>query len=263
MAETVDLTAFRDLPDLAWANLMLGGTALPALPPDQLQRNWCGNAGAPLAQQSAEFYQLVKACYGRHARKPLSASRLLDFGCGWGRLTRLFAKDLPPDRIFGCDSDPAILEWCQSLPGTFRQSETKLRKLPFDERFDLIFAFSVFTHLGPKTHDAALDALHAALAADGLAILTVRPRGFIDIRGAELASLPDDTLRAFAAEYDKGNFVYHPYNLPAVDGEVPYGEAVIPLAYIKKHWAARFEIVELPRPSPSDPYQIPVVLRRR
>jgi SAM-dependent methyltransferase len=262
VVDKADLTIFRELADLPWANLMLGATPLPALPPERLQRDWCGNSGAGLARQSADFYRLLKESYARHARKPFSASTILDFGCGWGRITRLFAKDLQPSQIFGCDSDGNILEWCQDVPGTFRQSETRLRQLPFEERFDLAFAFSVFTHLGPNTQESALNALHTSLETDGLLIATVRPRAVLEIRAADLATLPADAIEGLLADYDSGKYVYHPYNLPAVEGEVPYGEAIIPLAYIERLWTDRFEILE--RLSyESDPYQLSLVMRRK
>jgi hypothetical protein len=57
--------------------------------------------------------------------------------------------------------------------------------------------------------------------------------------------------------------VYDPHNLPPAEGEVPYGEAVIPLAYVDKHWTEMFDIVEVSPPSLSDPYQIPVAMRPR
>jgi len=253
---------FRELADLPWASLMLGAAPLPALPPENVQCNWCGNSGVALAHQSADFYRLLKESYARHARKPLSASTILDFGCGWGRLTRLFAKDLPPGQIFGCDPDGSILEWCREVPGTFRQSETRLRSLPFEERFDLAFAFSVFTHLGPKTLESALNALHGSLESDGLLIATIRPRAFIEVRAADLATLPADAIEGMLAGYDSGEYIYHPYNLPAVEGEVPYGETVIPAAYIEQNWTDRFEILEQAN-YPSDPYQLSLVMRRK
>jgi SAM-dependent methyltransferase len=263
LVEIADLTVFRGLADDTWAGLMLGATALPALPPEQLQRDWCGTAGASLAQQSADFYTLLKESHARHSIKPLHASRILDFGCGWGRLTRLFAKDVPAEMIFGCDPDASILEWCRHIPGTFRQSDTIPQRLPFDERFDLIFAFSVFTHLGPATHAKALRSLHAALSQDGLILATIRPRAFIEVRGGELARLSEAAVRDLLAEYDSGRFVYDPHNRPLAEGEVPYGEAVIPLAYMTRHWTEMFDIVEVSPASPSDPYQIPVVMRPR
>jgi len=187
---------------------------------------------------------------------------ILDFGCGWGRLTRLFAKDLPPSQIFGCDPDGNILEWCRDVPGTFRQSETKPQRLPFEERFDLAFAFSVFTHLGPSTHETALNALHASIETEGLLIATIRPREFLEIRAADLATLPADAIEPLLAAYDQGKYVHHPYNLPPVEGEVPYGEAIIPLAYIEQNWTDRFEILEQANYE-SDPLQLALVMRRK
>jgi SAM-dependent methyltransferase len=262
VADKADLTMFGELADLPWANLVLGATPLPALPPESVQRNWCGNSGVALALQSADFYRLLKQSYARHAVKSFAESMILDFGCGWGRLTRLFAKDLPPSQIFGCDPDGNILEWCRDVPGTFRQSETRPRRLPFEKRFDLAFAFSVFTHLGPNTHETALNALHASLQTEGLLIATIRPRAFLEIRAADLATLPVDATDRLLAAYDQGKYVYHPYNLPPVEGEVPYGEAIIPLAHIEQHWTDRFEILEQAS-SESDPYQISLVMRRK
>jgi SAM-dependent methyltransferase len=260
VAQATDLTIFGELSDLSWANLVLGAVPLPSVPPETLQRNWCGNSGAPLALQSADFYRLLKESYARHGQTALTGSMILDFGCGWGRITRLFAKDVHPDRIFGCDSDAQILEWCKDLPGTFRQSETRLRVLPFQERFDLAFAFSVFTHLGPKTHASALQALRASLAPNGLLIVTIRPRTFLETRASEFASLPDETIDRLLADYDAGEFVYLPYNMPEVEGEVPYGEAVVPLSYVERYWTDRFDLIDRPHYE-SDPYQIPLVLR--
>ena len=263
MSAEEDLTAFEALADAPWANLMLGGLTLPPLPPDRLQRDWCGNAGAPLAQQSGDFYTLLKEVYARHSRKPLRQSRLIDFGCGWGRLTRLFGKDLPPSQIFGCDPDAQILEWCRDIPGTFRQSEMRLRQLPFDGPFDLIFAFSVFTHLGPQTHQSALTVLCESLAPDGIMVVTIRPRDFLEVRGGELSTLSAADAQRLLTAYDAGEFVYHPCNLLPVDGEVPYGEAAIPLTYIQRSWTDRFEILPEPPLFASDPYQRLVVMRRR
>jgi SAM-dependent methyltransferase len=239
----------------------VGVKALPE-PPESLQRNWCGNAGAALAAQSAAFYSVLKVSYARHGTPPLEQATILDFGCGWGRLTRLFANDVDPARIFGCDSDKEILKWCDGLPGTFRQSEIRLRKLPFDERFDLAFAFSVFTHLGPATHLSALEALYEALAPDGILIATIRPRAFLEMRASEFANLSIDRVRRLLDSYDAGEYVYLPYNLPPVEGEVPYGEAVVPDSYLEKHWQTRFEILERPSYG-ADPMQLPVVMRKK
>ena len=97
--------------------------------------------------------------------------------------------------------------------------------------------------------------MHTSLETDGLLIATIRPRAFLEIRAADLATLPADAIEGLLADYDSGKYVYHPYNLPAIEGEVPYGEAIIPLAYIEQHWTDRFEILEQAI-CESDPYQL-------
>ena len=104
--------------------------------------------------------------------------------------------------------------------------------------------------------------MHASLETDGLLIATIRPRAFLEIRAADLATLPADAIERLLAAYDEGKYVHHPYNLPAVEGEVPYGEAIIPLAYIEQHWTDRFEILEQANYE-SDPYQLSLVMRRK
>jgi hypothetical protein len=94
-------------------------------------------------------------------------------------------------------------------------------------------------------------------------VLTIRPRGFLEIRGGELSTLSNRTIERLLIGYDAGEFAYLPYNLLPVDGEVPYGEAAIPLQYIQKSWSDRLVIIEETPSFLSDPYQRPMVMRRR
>jgi SAM-dependent methyltransferase len=256
----VNLALLKDLSDSAWTSLALSGIELPPMPPEEIQRNWCGNSGLGLAVQSAEFYTLVKQTYSLYSHAPFSEARILDFGCGWGRLARLFMKDLNPEQIHGCDPDGQILEWCQRIPGTFRRCDPRPLTLPFEAPFDLVYAFSVFTHLGPKTHQDALNAIHRSLKPGGLLVVTIRPRTFLEVN--EFRNLCDEPIATLHASYDAAEYLHEPYNMAPVDGEVTYGETVVPIAYIDQNWADRFERLAC-LPYESDVYQVPVVLRRR
>ena len=260
LRRSVNRELLKDVPDILWTSLSLSGVELPPTPPEQIQRNWCGNSGVGLAAQTSEFYSLVKQAHARYASSPLADVRLLDFGCGWGRLARLFLKELSPEQIHGCDPDEQILAWCRRIPGTFRRCDPRPRTLPFDEPFDLAYAFSVFTHLGPKTHRQALEAIHGALKPGALFVATIRPRTFVEVR--EFQSITSRPLAELQAAYDAGEYLHEPYNWPAVDGEVTYGETVVPLQYVEAHWSDLFELLAV-LPFASDPYQVPLVLRRR
>jgi SAM-dependent methyltransferase len=73
---------------------------------------------------------------------------ILDFGCGCGRVLRHWSR-LPCTRVFGCDIDSRMVEWSAANLGFADVRVTSLEPpLPYDDKaFDLVYAFSVFTHL--------------------------------------------------------------------------------------------------------------------
>ena len=115
------LSVFSGLSDDLWALLATRSysgypailKALPQVPDPALQVNWNGAEGVTLAAQSASFYSKVKARIRRYGEVPIEEATLLDFGCGWGRLLRLFAREVEPARLFGCDPVEAILDTCR------------------------------------------------------------------------------------------------------------------------------------------------------
>lgn len=80
---------------------------------------------------------------------------LLDWGCGCGRVLRHWAG-LPDTRVHGCDIDPRMIEWCEeNLPFAEVAVTDLAPPLPYESgTFDLMYAFSVFTHLSePLQHE--------------------------------------------------------------------------------------------------------------
>src|SRR5690348_2953658 len=76
-----------------------------------------------------------------------NAKRVLDFGCGAGRIVRQMPL-LTNAELFGVDYNPRLARWCaENLKGTF--SRNRLRPpLDFEAGlFDALYALSVFTHL--------------------------------------------------------------------------------------------------------------------
>src|SRR5438034_9443625 len=59
--------------------------ALPRLPDDQIQKGFVGSSGQRALREGFQFYRAVK-WHCRELGRPISAeTRILDFGCGWGR----------------------------------------------------------------------------------------------------------------------------------------------------------------------------------
>lgn len=77
--------------------------------------------------------------------------RVLDFGCGVGRLLRQLTGEATVAEIEGCDMHQESIDWCrENLDPPFRffvnDASPPLAGVP-DETYDLIVAISVFTHL--------------------------------------------------------------------------------------------------------------------
>lgn len=245
------LAAFRGLDIDLWALLLTLEydayphlrAALPAVPDPSLQQQWTGVSGAALAAQGAAFTRRLYERFAQHGSRPLSEATVLDFGCGWGRLTRMVARDVPRERLFGCDPSQDILDVCRDsgVPARFARSEFLPDRIPFDEQFDLAFAFSVFTHLSEPAHEHCLRALHAALRPGGVLVVTVRPPSYL--RVSELDT-PD------------ARYVFEPH-----PGEMTYGEAVITLRYVRERWSEMFALLDADILL-DDLFQVMLTLRR-
>lgn len=266
---------FRDLDDDLWAVLLTQEyevlpnirSLLPDVPDSSLQQLWNGGSGARLAAQSSAFYGKLRARLARHSDVPLADARVLDFGCGWGRLTRFLARDVKPGHLFGCDPVEQILDVCRGsrVPATLARSDFVPERLPFDESFDLAFSFSVFTHISEEAHESCLRALHEGLRPGGMLVLTVRPPEYLQFcerMHAALESLgPDYRARLEEPRY---LFVPHPAepsHLQYAGGEMTYGETVITLPYIRERWSPMFELLGVDL-LVGDLYQVVLTLRR-
>lgn len=83
--------------------------------------------------------------------------RVLDFGCGVGRLLRYLTEEAEVARIDGCDMHAESIEWCrENLDPPFHfflnGPQPPLEGVA-DETYDLITAVSVFTHLSAGWSD--------------------------------------------------------------------------------------------------------------
>jgi ubiquinone/menaquinone biosynthesis C-methylase UbiE len=183
-------------------------------------------------------------------------TRLLDFGCGWGRFLRFFWKDVAPDNLYGCDVNSAILEVCRqtSVPGQLAKLSPGGR-LPYpDGHFGAIMAYSVFTHLPEHEHLVWMNEFKRVLRPGGVVALTLEPRRFFDF----IESIPVSAgsawhqgMRSFAPKipelrsgFDSGQLAYLATGGGNELDASHYGEAVVPLSYIENNWGPEFRICD-------------------
>jgi trans-aconitate 2-methyltransferase len=106
--------------------------------------------------------------------------RVLDVGCGDGRITAAVARRVPRGRVVGVDASERMVNFARSHFATDEHPQLRFlradgRDLPFHAEFDLVLSFNAL-HWIPD-QDAALRAMRRALVATGRAQLRLVPAG--------------------------------------------------------------------------------------
>jgi SAM-dependent methyltransferase len=148
------------------------------LPPRELAQYILG---MPELEDAVEVYERQGREIAGNIRSLLGGEwsfdgkRVLDFGCGAGRVLRQFVHETPRAELCGCDIDEACIAWLQEnlVPPLEVIQNADRPPLPWpDAHFDLVWATSVFTHVAE--HWAAwLLELHRLLKPEGLLIASV------------------------------------------------------------------------------------------
>ena len=102
----------------------------------------------------------------------------MDFGVGFGRMARLIPYYTDPCNFYGLDPLQESIDLCRNygVLGNIIKSEYLPVDLPVGSRtFDLVYAYSVFTHTSEAATRAALNAIRKHMSPKGLLVVTVRP----------------------------------------------------------------------------------------
>jgi 2-polyprenyl-3-methyl-5-hydroxy-6-metoxy-1,4-benzoquinol methylase len=206
---------------------------LPRMAESKVQRSWTGSSGTTLLQQSIDFVRATAVGFSLHTELKISGAKVLDYGCGWGRLARLMYFFVEEDNLFGLDPWDKSIEICRrdGLGDNFRQSDYLPNGLPVsDSAFDLVYAFSVFTHLSERATITNLNVLTSYLSDDGLLVITIRPEEYwkVDTNARKTKSSNRLTLL-----HESKGFAFQPHKREAVDGDITYGDTSMSLDWIQ------------------------------
>src|SRR5262249_4446300 len=99
--------------------------------------------------------------------QPMPAMRVIDLGCGTGRLTRALHESLHARETIGVDRSARMLETATSepLPDGLRFELGTVESYPLDGQFDLVFSNAVYHWI--EDHETLIPRLVKALKPGG------------------------------------------------------------------------------------------------
>lgn len=188
-----------------------------------------------LARQGIEFQNL---------------DAVLDFGCGCGRVARYW-NSLQRVKVYGTDYNPRLVEWCRgNLP--FAEFELNRLSPPLahpDSQFDVVYAFSVFTHLTEELQLSWIKEMHRILKPGGHLLLSTHGESYVHRLN------PLEHARFESGELVVKNDVKSPGSNTCA--------AYHPLNYVRRSFTRHLDIVQfVPEGARGNPPQDLYVLRR-
>ena len=254
----------RDLakkwPDDKYLQLMLksisqpyvNGVKMPGFPKADIQRQFVGSTNERALREGFGFYQRVKTMCRSWGTPISEETRILDFGCGWGRISRFFFKDVAKENFFGVDVDPEMISFCASAMnyGTYATVQPEPPMAFESSSLDVIFAYSVFSHLAEPVALKWIEEFARVLRPNGILLATTEGSAFLDFcqslqqhegplefgwhQGLAKSFIP---IEKFKEEHAAGKFLYAPTGGGGPRDKSFYGEAVIPKKYVEQYYA--------------------------
>ncbi len=243
---------FSSLPDEKWKDVWVStkngtsvsGVEFPTIPDQDLQMLVHGSASWETSIAEAfSFYGFIK----KHADVgDLKSRRFLDFGCGWGRMTRPFHRDFDLDKMFGFEPNLLYATLARSLnpyvtilSGGYAPDGSIPRNW-----FDLVVGWSIFSHLSHSSLRQWLREIAEILRPGGVGAFTtwgLRYLRRLEREKKELESGKElhwyarkciegaGDLAARIAEYERNEFVWFSFT----DSKT-YGEAFISEQFLRR-----------------------------
>jgi SAM-dependent methyltransferase len=234
---------------------VIDGIEMARFPHASVQRGYVGQADAEAMGVACNFHNYVTKWAAALGHPIGPGSSVLDFGCGWGRVQRVFSHEVDAANLYGVDVDFSAVAVCRNLgvPGQFHQIEPRGTLPHHDGMFDVIYAVSVFTHLSIVSADHWMAELYRTMKPGGVLAITVESREFLERIPAMAANpnnLRSELIARYAgqyeqliADYDAGEFVFMANGTGDVRASEYYGDAAISEAFFRKQFGQYFRLV--------------------
>lgn len=162
---------------------------------------------------------------------------LLEFACGYGRVTRHLVGSF--QEVVVSDLDPDMLGFVKEIAGADGfLSDVDLARVRWPERkFNVVFSYSLFTHLHPDIWRGWFDAVFERVAPGGLMIFTTRGFDFARRTGEKIED--GDIVRFTKQNETEGRLDVSVYgrttaSVEFVDSAVTQNPSAVRVGYVKE-----------------------------
>jgi ubiquinone/menaquinone biosynthesis C-methylase UbiE len=161
---------------------IIKGCVFPGFPDDATQIGMIGSSGVGALYEPKAFYTELREAMKKIQKEFNEKTMMLDFATGYGRMLRFFLKDVHPGNLVGSDVRPDFIEICRSIFGDDIIFEHNAAYPPLryeNNTFDIITAYSLFSHFSEDAHRAWLKEFERILKPDGVLVITLRQKRFL------------------------------------------------------------------------------------
>ena len=229
-------------------------SCVPPIPPFELRSIVGAHSEELFLWEGVQDVSCFLDLYERHCAHRPERPRVLDLGCGCGRLTRYLSLSERYE-TFACDVNEDHVAWCaKNLPNVRTQKNGPAPPLPFpNDSMDLVYLLSVFTHLPASAALAWMHELARVVAMGGIAIVTTHGHLTLEIVRRSVDHQKLMNMDANSAErclnaLNALGYVYIPYP-PSVQAianvqGAEYGNSFTSPDFVRSNWTERFDLVD-------------------
>jgi len=181
---------FGQLSDEEWEQILIkslkeeniNNVFFPRFPPSDYQRKMHSSDDTKTIHDSMAFYKFIKKNTNLNNENIYKSNKtLLDFGCGWGRMSRPFLRDFKLKNIHAYEPTPEFCTAARILnPYINIFNGDFLPPCIFQPNsYDLIISYSIFTHLTESYLHAWLHELARITKPNGTIVLTFHGQRFL------------------------------------------------------------------------------------
>ncbi|MDY6805887.1 MAG: class I SAM-dependent methyltransferase, partial [Cyanobacteriota bacterium] len=216
--------------------VLFNGKLLP-IPPKTLRNRVHGSGDLhDFLSKGLGINRDLKAALKRIGKDWNQFETVLDLGCGCGRVMMWNAAEENAAKIYGNDIDPAAIHWCEEHLnlGNFGINKA-LPPLEYEEnKFDLIYLVSVFTHINEEMQFKWLEEFKRIVKPEGIVVITISSGPKNPQQAAKLAGELEEKGIVFVKTHGAKDSVFPAW----------YQTTYLSEGYLRDKWANYLDVVD-------------------